>query len=116
MSDSVTGHSAGSNTMSPLTRVREAAKKEKSLQFTSLMHHLTPELLKASFYQLKRGAAKGIDGISWKDFQENLDKEIQQLHEALQCGSYKPLPSRRVFIPKADGTSRPLTQVRGFVF
>ena len=109
MSDSVTGHSAGSHTMSPLMRVREAAKKEKSLQFTSLMHHLTPELLKASFYQLKRGAAKGIDGISWKDFQENLDKEIQQLHEALQCGSYKPLPSRRVFIPKADGTSRPLS-------
>lgn len=79
--------------MSPLMRVREAAKKEKSLQFTSLMHHLTPELLKGSFYQLKRGVAKGIDGISWKAFQENLDKEIQRLHEALQCGSYKPLPS-----------------------
>lgn len=109
MSDPVTGHSAGFNTMSPLMRVREAAKKEQSLQFTSLMHHLTPELLKGSFYQLKRGAAKGIDGISWKDFQENLDKEIQQLHEALQCGHYKPLPSRRVFIPKADGTSRPLS-------
>ncbi|WP_196229753.1 group II intron reverse transcriptase/maturase [Teredinibacter turnerae] len=109
MSDSATGHRAGTQAMSPLMRVREAARKDKTEVFTALFHHLSQELLSSSFRQLKRSSAKGVDGVFWQAFQESLSSNIEQLHKEIQSGQYKPSPSRRVQIPKADGTARLLS-------
>ena len=95
--------------MSGFARVREIAKKDKEQSFTALMHHLTPDLLRQSFYQLKRQAAKGIDGISWYGYQEELDNRLIDLQLRIQQGRYKPKPARRVYIPKGNGEQRPLS-------
>ena len=95
--------------MSSFTCVREKAKNDKQQTFTALMHHLTPELLSQSFYKLKRQSAKGIDGVRWIDYQDNLEYRLQDLHTRIQTGSYKPKPARRVYIPKANGERRPLS-------
>lgn len=95
--------------MSRFARVRENAIKDKRLQFTSLMHHITPTGLKQSFYQLKRKAAKGVDGVSWQDYQEDSDKKLIDLHARIQDGSYKPQPARQIYLSKDDGTQRPLS-------
>lgn len=94
--------------MSRLTRVREAAQLDKKRVFTNLLHHLTPELLKRSFYELKRLAATGIDGVSWQDYQDDLDNRIRDLNDRLHSGRYRPKPSRRISIPKEDGSERPI--------
>jgi RNA-directed DNA polymerase len=96
-------------TMSRLTHVRENARMEKQQKFTALLHHVGPELLYASFYQLKRQAAKGVDGMHWHDYHEDLDARLMDLHQRLHSGRYKPKPARRVYIPKGDGTERPLS-------
>ncbi len=90
-------------------RVREQALRDKALQFTTLLHHVTPEQLKQSYFQLKRQAATGVDGVSWQDYQENLDDKIVNLHARIHSGRYTPKPARRVWIPKSDGTQRPLS-------
>ena len=90
-------------------RVREQALRDKTLQFTTLLHHVTPEQLKQSYFQLKRQAAMGVDGVSWRDYQENLDDNIVNLHSRIHSGRYTPKPARRVWIPKSDGTQRPLS-------
>lgn len=95
--------------MSRFAHVRENARKDKRLQFTSLMHHITPIGLKQSFYQLKRKAAKGVDGVSWHNYQEDSDKKLRDLHARIQNGSYKPKPARRIYLSKDDGTQRPLS-------
>lgn len=97
------------NMMLAFAGVRERASKNKQQTFTALMHHLTPELLKKSVYAIKRQAAKGIDGVTWHDYQENLESRIEDLHTRIKNGSYRPKPARRVYIPKADGTQRPLS-------
>lgn len=97
------------NTMLGLSRVREIANNDKQQTFTALMHHLTPELLKESFYQLKRNAAKGVDGISWHEYAENLEVRLLDLYARIQRGRYKPKPARRVYIPKGNGEQRALS-------
>jgi RNA-directed DNA polymerase len=97
------------DTMLGLSRVRENAKEDKKQSFTSLMHHLTPALLYKSFYQLKRNAANGVDGISWHEYEEGLDKRLLDLHAKIQTGRYKPKPARRVYIPKGGGEQRALS-------
>jgi group II intron reverse transcriptase/maturase len=97
------------NTMSRLARVREAAMRDKKQSFTALMHHVTPELLLKSFYKLKRQAAKGVDGVSWFDYQTNLEPQIHDLYRRIQSGQFRPLPARRIHIPKDDGKERPLS-------
>jgi RNA-directed DNA polymerase len=91
-----------------LEGVREVARKSKEVRFTALMHHITPALLADSFMQLKKAAAPGIDGVSWHEYECEFDKRIGLLWEAVQSGRYRALPSRRVYIPKADGKRRPL--------
>ena len=81
------------------TRVREQALRDKTLQFTTLLHHVTPEQLKQSYFQLKRQAATGVDGVSWQDYHENLDDKIVNLHSRIHRGCYTPKPARRVWIP-----------------
>ena len=96
-------------TMSRLTRVRESAVRHRKQSFTTLLHHLTPTLLEESFYQLKRKAAEGVDGISWSQYEEGLEDRIGDLCKRIQDGRYRPKSARRVEIPKADGSKRPLS-------
>jgi retron-type reverse transcriptase len=72
------------------------------------MHHVTPELLWQVFHWLKRSAAPGVDGVTWHDYEENLEARLEDLHARVHRGSYHPLPSRRKYIAKADGRMRPL--------
>ena len=95
--------------MSGLTRVHEVALKDRKQQFTALLHHLSPELLELSFSELNRQVARGLDGVSWQDYNENLVDNIMDLHTRVLGGSYRPKPSRRVEIPKGDGTSRTIS-------
>lgn len=97
------------NTMSRLARVRESAVRHRKQSFTALLHHLTPTLLEQSFYQLKRSAAEGVDGISWRQYEEGLENRLADLYQRIHSGRYRPQPARRVHIPKADGSKRPLS-------
>ena len=91
-----------------LERVRLAARRGKKEKFTSLLHHADPEMLRASFYALKRDAAPGVDGMTWDTYEQDLDHRIEDLHTRVQSGAYRAQPSRRSYIPKEDGTKRPL--------
>jgi RNA-directed DNA polymerase len=91
-----------------LRGVREAAKRDKKMRFTALLHHVTPELLRASYFELKRSAAPGVDGMTWAKYRQNLEERILDLHGRVQRGVYRAQPSKRAWIPKADGRQRPL--------
>jgi len=93
---------------SDLLGVRKAARKDKRTRFTALLHHVTVDLLRASFYALKREAAPGIDGVTWKEYETNLDEKLADLHSRIHRGTYRAQPSKRTYIPKADGRQRPL--------
>ena len=94
---------------SRLLVVRNAAMKDKKQQFTNLFHHIDEDLLRQSFLQLKRRSAPGCDGITWANYALHLNTNIQALHQRLHLGSYRPKPAKRVFIPKEDGSERPLS-------
>ena len=104
----VTQTQSWGNALSGLHRVREAAKKDKRLQFTALLHHVSVPLLLDSFYALKREAAPGVDGMTWKEYETDLDKRLEDLHSRVHRGAYRALPSKRAYIPKTDGRQRPL--------
>jgi RNA-directed DNA polymerase len=92
---------------SALLGVREVARRDKRIRFTALLHHVTVELLRDSYYALKREAAPGIDGLTWQEYGTNLDKRLADLHCRIHRGTYRAQPSRRAYIPKADGRQRP---------
>ncbi|HTF76441.1 MAG TPA: reverse transcriptase domain-containing protein, partial [Bradyrhizobium sp.] len=75
---------------------------------TTLLHHVSTDLLKMAFYELKTDAAAGVDGVTWKDYEADLDDNIEDLHARVHRGAYRALPSRRVYIDKPDGRQRPL--------
>lgn len=89
-------------------RVREAARRDRRARFTALLHHVTVDLLRDSFYALRRNAAPGVDGLTWQQYEENLEERLVDLHGRVHKGAYRAQPSRRVYIPKADGRQRPL--------
>lgn len=89
-------------------RIRQAATRKPKEKFTALMHHITTEALGAAYLSLKRGAAAGVDGVTWHEYGEGLAERLQDLHDRVQSGAYRALPSRRVEIPKPDGGTRPL--------
>jgi group II intron reverse transcriptase/maturase len=91
-----------------LEGVRKAAKENKGLRFTALLHHMTVDLLRESFYALKRKAAPGVDGVTWQDYEAGLEERLVDLHGRVHRGVYRAQPSRRVYIPKSDGRQRPL--------
>jgi len=91
-----------------LAGVRQAARARKEERFTALLHHLTRELLRDSFYALKREAAAGVDGVRWEEYETGLEGRLADLHSRVHRGAYRAQPSRRVYIPKADGRQRPL--------
>src|SRR6516162_4060657 len=96
------------NALAGLHRVREAAKRDKRLRFTALLHHVSVALLVNSFYALKRQAAPGVDGLTWQEYETGLDKRLEDLHSRVHRGAYRALPSKRAYIPKTDGRQRPL--------
>jgi RNA-directed DNA polymerase len=92
-----------------LTAVRQAARQSKDERFTALLHHITTELLKQSYLALARDAAPGIDGVTWQAYGENLEEKLKDLHDRVHKGSYRARPARRTYIPKPDGSKRPLS-------
>jgi RNA-directed DNA polymerase len=94
---------------SALERVRQAAKKDKELRFTALLHHIyNLETLRMAYLSLKKEAAPGVDGETWRHYGETLEDNLQDLSHRLKRGAYRAKPVRRVYIPKADGRTRPL--------
>jgi RNA-directed DNA polymerase len=91
-----------------LERVRQAARQGKKERFTSLLHHVDPAMLRTAFYAMKRDAAPGVDGITWETYEKDLDRRIEDLHARVKRGAYRASPSRRSYIPKEDGSKRPL--------
>lgn len=89
-------------------RLREAVNRNRTGRLTALLHHITVDTLRAAFFSLKRRAAPGVDVLTWDAYLENLEVSIHDLHRRVHTGAYRALPSRRVYIPKADGTQRPL--------
>jgi RNA-directed DNA polymerase len=91
-----------------LAGVRKVAGERKGERFTTLLHHLTVDLLRQSYYALKRNAAPGVDGVTWQKYEEGLEGRLTDLKDRIHRGAYRAQPSRRVYIPKADGRQRPL--------
>src|SRR3954463_2094262 len=91
-----------------LGRVRRAARHRRGERFTALFHHLSPGLLREAFLALRRDAAPGVGGLTWRTYEADLDRRIEALHARVHRGAYRALPSRRRYIPKPDGRERPL--------
>src|SRR5271165_5227670 len=91
-----------------LERIRQAARRNKKEKFTALLHHISVELLEAAFLEQRKDAAPGIDGVTWRDYEAELERNLADLHARVQSGAYRATPSRRVYIPKPDGGRRPL--------
>jgi RNA-directed DNA polymerase len=99
---------SGKSVSQGLAGVRKAAREHKEMKFTALLHHLTVDLLRDSFYSLKRKAAPGVDGVTWQEYESGLENRLVDLHGRVHRGAYRALPSRRVYIQKEDGRQRPL--------
>ena len=99
---------SGATVSQGLGGVRQTARARKQERFTALLHHLTIDLLRESYYALKRRAAPGVDGVSWQQYEQGLEERLSDLHGRVHRGAYRAQPSRRVYIPKADGRQRPL--------
>jgi RNA-directed DNA polymerase len=98
-----------SDAPSALERIRQAAKEDKEMRFTALLHHIyNPDRLRAAYLGLKKEAAPGVDGETWRHYGEALEDNLQDLSHRLKRGAYRAKPVRRVYIPKADGRQRPL--------
>ena len=91
-----------------LSRVRQVARYRKKERFTALLHHVNADTLRTAFFALKRKAAPGVDGVTWQDYEADLGRNLDVLHGRVHRGAYRPQPSRRTYIPKADGRQRPL--------
>lgn len=96
------------NVSQALERIRQAARQRKKERFTSLLHHIGLDLLRLAFFELRRNAAPGVDGLTWQDYEADLESNLGDLHARVQRGAYRALPSRRRYIPKPDGRRRPL--------
>ena len=102
------GHRAGVSVPSALDRVRRVAKQDRKVRFTALLHHVDLDRLRAAYWALNPKAATGVDGITWQDYGQDLEANLRDLHARVHRGAYRARPSRRVFIPEADGRQRPL--------
>ena len=105
----VTATQSAGQAASGFYRLHAAAKRAPDLQFNNVLHHITCALLRDAYFALNRRSAKGIDEQSWQTYgEENLERKLQDLHARVHTGRYHPKPSKRIWIPKADGTSRPI--------
>jgi hypothetical protein len=99
---------SGKGVSQGLAGVRKAARENKEMKFIALLHHWTVDLLRESFYLLKRKAAPGVDGVRWQEYESGLEDRLVDLHGRVHRGAYRALPSRRVYLQKEDGRQRPL--------
>ena len=102
------GRSAGPGVPSGLDRVREVARRDKEARFTALLHHVDLDRLRAAYWAIRPQAAPGVDGVTWAGLRQDLEANLQDLHARVHRGAYRASPSRRAYIPKADGRLRPL--------
>jgi RNA-directed DNA polymerase len=102
------GRSAGPGVSNALDRVREVARRDKDARFTALLHHVSLERLVLAYWDVSPKAAPGVDGVTWADYGQDLVANLRDLHERVHSGRYRARPSRRAYIPKADGRLRPL--------
>ena len=102
------GPRAGPGAPSALERVREVAQKDKEARFTALLHHVDLDRLRAAYWAIRPKAAPGVDGMTWEAYGQDLEANLADLHTRLHTGRYRASPSRRAYIPKADGRQRPL--------
>ncbi|MCA1680061.1 MAG: group II intron reverse transcriptase/maturase, partial [Actinobacteria bacterium] len=102
------GRRAGQGVPSELGRVRRVAQRDGEARFTALLHHVSVDRLRAAYLALRPQAAPGVDGVTWQDYGRELEANLRDLHGRVQRGSYRARPSRRAYIPKADGRLRPL--------
>ena len=102
------GHGAGSGAPSALDRVRQVARQDKEARFTALLHHVDVDRLRSAYRAIRPQAAPGVDTVTWADYGQDLEDNLRDLHARLHAGRYRAKPSRRVYIPKADGRLRPL--------
>jgi len=91
-----------------MERIRKVARERKKERFTALFHHISTDLLEEAFFELKENAAPGVDRVTWTDYEADLERNLEDLHDRVQRGAYRALPSRRVYIPKPDGRQRPI--------
>ena len=99
---------SGKGVSQGLAGVRKAAREHKEMKFTALLHHLNVDLLRESFYSLKRKAAPGVDGVTWQEYESGLENRLVDLHGRVHRGAYRAQPARRMYIQKEDGRQRPL--------
>jgi RNA-directed DNA polymerase len=102
------GHSAGSGVSGELDRVRQVARRDREARFTALLHHVSLHRLGLAFDEVNPKASPGADGVSWAEYEQDLGANLRDLHARVQQGRYRASPSRRAYIPKADGRQRPL--------
>ncbi len=102
------GRSAGPGVSNALDRVRQVAARDKDARFTALLHHVDLDRLRAAYRAINPKAAPGVDQVTWRAYGQDLEANLRDLHERVQAGRYRASPSRRVYIPKADGRQRPL--------
>src|SRR6516225_10882141 len=89
-------------------RIREAVNRNEKEKLTALLHHVSIDVLRWAFFNLKKRAAPGVDDLTWADYAADLERNLTDLHARVHSGAYRALPSRRKYIPKADGKQRPL--------
>ena len=89
-------------------RIRQFVQREPGKRLTTLLHHVTVDALRWAFFALKRNAAVGVDGLTWREYAQGLEGRLADLHDRVHSGAYRATPSRRVYIPKPDGGTRPL--------
>jgi RNA-directed DNA polymerase len=102
------GPRAGQGVASELDRVRQAARADRDVRLNALLHHVSVERLRAAYWALNPKAATGVDGVTWRDYGEDLEANLRDLHGRVHRGAYRARPARRVLIPKPDGRQRPL--------
>jgi group II intron reverse transcriptase/maturase len=102
------GRSAGLGASSDLDRVRQVARGDRDVRFTALLHHVTIDRLRDAYRAIRPDAAPGVDGVTWRDYGQDLEENLRDLHARVGRGAYRVRPTRRVFIPKPDGRLRPL--------
>src|SRR5215217_9274867 len=102
------GRRAGQGVSSELARVRQVAQKDKDARFTALLHHVDIDRLWSAYWALAPKAAPGVDGVTWRDYGQDLEANLRDLSARIHRGAYRARPSRRAYIPKPDGRQRPL--------
>jgi RNA-directed DNA polymerase len=106
---SATRRTQSRESVSPgLDRLRQTAREHRNKRFTALLHHVDVDLLAKAYHWLKRDAAAGVDGVTWRAYGADLQANLVDLHARVQRGAYRAQPSRRRMIPKPDGRQRPL--------